>query len=203
MRTQACRDKIHKTAKGCGLSPETVAEIDRVTGFVDEHPEAPQICGLTTDAIKPLMAISDPEKRQEAISLVEKSLNRKTPTGGTIKKRLTKPEVEKIIEKVSPALEPEFSGVATVVKHAAMFSAPVPDVKVTRKTVEALFEEIVPLMNKKCSEHIEQIRGDYPDLNLEGVFTKALSCLVQNTEKKDKSSKHPDKIITNPDGSQS
>jgi hypothetical protein len=100
MRTQNCREKIHKTAEMCDLSPETVAEIDRVTGFVEEHKE---LSRLTTDAIKPLMKISDPEKQKEAISHVEKALNRKTPTGGAIKKRLTKPEVEKIVEKVSPS----------------------------------------------------------------------------------------------------
>jgi hypothetical protein len=104
MRTQNCREKIHKTAELCHLSPETVAEIDRVTGFVKDNPS---ICGLSTDAIKPLMAISDPEKQQEAISIVEKSLNRKTPTGGIIKKTFTKPEVKKIVEKVVPTEKPK------------------------------------------------------------------------------------------------
>ena len=104
MRTQACREKIHKTAESCGLSPETVAEIDRIAGFVKENP---QLCGLTTDAVKPLIKISDPEKQKEAISHVEKTLNRKTPTGGTYKKKLTKPEIEKIVEKVLPSEKPK------------------------------------------------------------------------------------------------
>jgi hypothetical protein len=104
MREQACREKIHKTAELCNLSPETVTEIDRIAGFVKEHPH---ISRLTTDAVKPLMAISDPEKQQEAISHVEKTLTRKTPTGGTYTKRLTKPEVEKIIEKVLPSETPK------------------------------------------------------------------------------------------------
>ena len=104
MREQACREKIHKTAELCNLSPETVAEIDRVAGFVKENPT---LSHLTTDAVKPLMAISDPEKQQEVISLVEKSLNRRTPTGGVIKRRLTKPEVLKTIEKVLPSENPK------------------------------------------------------------------------------------------------
>lgn len=104
MREQACRERIHKTAELCNLSPETVAEIDRVAGFVKENPS---LTHLTTDAVKPLMAISDPEKQQEVISLVEKSLNRRTPTGGVIKRRLTKPEVLKTIEKVLPSENPK------------------------------------------------------------------------------------------------
>ena len=125
MREQACREKIHKTAERCKLAPETVAEIDRVTGFVKEHPE---ISRLTTDAVTPLMAISDPEKQKEAISHVEKSLNRKTPTGGTYKKRLTKPEVEKIVEKVSPSENPKAeSGVKSGSFAPAKGSIPVTD----------------------------------------------------------------------------
>jgi hypothetical protein len=116
MRTQNCREKIHKTAEKCGLSPETVAEIDRVSGFANDKP---QICGLTTDAIKPLMKISDPEKQKEAISLVEKSLNRKTPTGGVIKKRITKPEVEKIVKKVDPTAIPEKQPVLKAIENPA------------------------------------------------------------------------------------
>ena len=104
MRTQACREKIHKTAEMCDLSPETVAEIDRVTGFVEKHKD---LSRLTTAAIKPLMRIKDPETKEKAISYVEKVLNRKTPTGGTYTKRLTEPEVEKIIEKVSPPENPK------------------------------------------------------------------------------------------------
>ena len=104
MREQACREKIHKTAELCKLSPETVAEIDRIAGFVKENPS---LTHLTTDAVKPLIAIPDKEKQKEAISIVEKVLNRKTPTGGVIKRRLTKPEIKKIVEKVLPSEKPK------------------------------------------------------------------------------------------------
>lgn len=104
MREQACREKIHKTAELCKLSPETVAEIDRIAGFVKENPA---LTHLTTDAVKPLIAIPDKDKQKEAISIVEKVLNRKTPTGGIIKRRLTKPEIKKIVEKVLPSEKPK------------------------------------------------------------------------------------------------
>ena len=185
MRTQACRDNIQKAAEICGLSPETIKEIERVSGFVKDHPEAPHICVLTTDAIKPLMAISDPEKQQEAISIIEKTLNRKTPTGGIIKKRLSKPEVEKAIEKVSPTLKPELSGVATTRTPVSILSAPVPvNVAVSRKTVESLFEEALPLMNKKYSDYVDQIKRERPDLkSLQDIFTESLFCLVSKKVK--------------------
>ena len=148
MRTQQCRDKIHKTAELCGLSHETVAEIDSVTGFVEEHPS---ICGLTTDAIKPLMKIPDDDKRQEAISHVEKTLNRKTPTGGIIKKRLTKPEVEKIIEKVLPSEKPKTEtcvispAISEVKPQNVSIQLPPPrpptPVPATHKTVERVRKE--------------------------------------------------------------
>jgi hypothetical protein len=74
-------------------------EVQRVLEFVEDHSE---ISDLSTDAAEALMKIPDPIVQQKAISHVANALNRKTPTGGSYKKRLTKPEVEKVIEKVSP-----------------------------------------------------------------------------------------------------
>ena len=104
MRAQACREKVHQIAEACGLAQETVDEIDKVSDFVKEHPK---LCRLSTDAAKALMRIPDKETQQKAILGAENKLNRKTPTGGIIKKRLTKPEVKKIIEKISPSEKPE------------------------------------------------------------------------------------------------
>jgi hypothetical protein len=150
MRTQGCREKIHKAAELCGLSPETVAEIDRVAGFVKENP---QICGLTTDAVKPLMAIPDPEKQKEAISHVEKALNRKTPTGGTYKKKLTKPEVEKIVEKVLPSEKPK--------TEPRVISLTLPDEK--KKPAQEIPEGWVKL-DELEDMHEADIKEKYPKL---------------------------------------
>jgi hypothetical protein len=98
-RTQGCRKHIDKTARICHLKAETVKEIQRVLDFCEKHSE---ISDLSTDAVTPLMAIQDKEIRGKAISLVGNALNRKTPTGGNIKKRLTKPQVEQIVERVLP-----------------------------------------------------------------------------------------------------
>jgi hypothetical protein len=99
MRSQECRKHIQKTGKVCKLSEKTMDEVQKVLEFVEDHS---QISDLSTDAAKALMDIPDPILQQKAISHVENALNRKTPTGGTYKKRLTKPEVEKVIKKVLP-----------------------------------------------------------------------------------------------------
>jgi len=99
MREQWCRQQVDKIGEKCDLAPETVKEIKKVAGFVEDHPA---LASSSTKAIEPLMKIKDPEIKEKAISAAEKILKRKTPTGGIIKKRLTKPEVEEIIEKVSP-----------------------------------------------------------------------------------------------------
>ena len=99
MRSQECRKHIQKTGKVCKLSEKTMDEVQKVLEFVEDHS---QISDLSTDAAKALMDIPDPVIQQKAISHVANALNRKTPTGGTYKKRLTKPEVEKVIKKVLP-----------------------------------------------------------------------------------------------------
>ena len=73
--------------------------VQKVLEFVEDHP---QISDLSTDAAKALMDIPDPIIQQKAISHIENALTRKTPRGGSYKKRLTKPEVEKVIKTVSP-----------------------------------------------------------------------------------------------------
>jgi len=99
MRSQECRKHIQKTGKVCNLKEETINEVQKVLDFCEDHPEISQ---LSTDAAKALMDIPDPMVQQKAISHVGNALNRKTPTGGTYKKRLTKPEVEKAIKKILP-----------------------------------------------------------------------------------------------------
>ena len=99
MRSQECRKHIQKTGKVCKLSTKTMDAVQKVLEFVEDHP---QISDLSTDAAKALMDIPDPIIQQKAISHIENALTRKTPRGGSYKKRLTKPEVEKVIKTVSP-----------------------------------------------------------------------------------------------------
>jgi hypothetical protein len=125
MRSQECRKHIEKTGKLCHLKPETIKEVQKVLDFCYEHPE---VSDLSTDAAEALMKIPDPEIQQKAISAVGKTLNRKTPTGGTIKKRLTKPEVQKVIKKVSP---PEIVKKEPAVLHPNLKPAEEPEKKAT------------------------------------------------------------------------
>ena len=106
MRTHYCRIKIVEGAgEKCDVSPDTISDLKKVLEFVEKHSD---LQGLATRPIKALMSIPDPEIQEKAILHVEKTLNRKTPTGGKYKKRLTEPEVENIIKKVSPPVpEPE------------------------------------------------------------------------------------------------
>jgi len=211
MRTQACREKIHKTAELCNLSPETVAEIDRVAGFVKENPT---LSHLTTDAVKPLMAISDPEKQQEVISLVEKSLNRRTPTGGVIKRRLTKPEVLKTIEKVLPSEKPEpescdVSPTLSGVKPAVPPTSPqfpvekltVPEVEYEPHKVAPVTSPTNPIAQKKSAREfyaaelfnawgksletfLITIRGDQPNLSQEMTLYNGVIALAESKKKR-------------------
>jgi hypothetical protein len=106
MRTHYCRIKIVEGAgEKCDVSPDTISDLKKVLEFVEKHSD---LQGLATRPIKALMSIPDPEIQEKAILHVEKTLNRKTPTGGKYKKRLTEPEVDNIIKKVSPPVpEPE------------------------------------------------------------------------------------------------
>jgi len=194
MREQACREKIHKTAELCNLSPETVAEIDRVAGFVKENPT---LSHLTTDAVKPLMAISDPDKQQEVISLVEKSLNRRTPTGGVIKRRLTKPEVLKTIEKVLPSEKPEpescdvsptLSGVKPEVEYesheVAPITSPTNPIAQKKSAREFYAAELFNAWGKSLETFLITIRGDQPNLSQEMTLYNGVIALAESKKKR-------------------
>jgi len=97
MRTQWCRSHIRETAEKCGLDDYTVARVERVTEFVEKHP---QFCDCSTDAIEPLIKIRFDNLRDTAISLAEKRLSEKTPTGGKKHKSLTRDQIKQIIDSL-------------------------------------------------------------------------------------------------------
>lgn len=123
--------KWEKNPNWCKKSGRTVEEIEKYQNLLKELEEMGVlkervICALPRSTAQPLMEISDPNKQKEAISEVAKALNRKTPTGGTYTKKLTKPQIEKFVEKVLPSETPKI--------EAPIVSTPIPDVKMTPAT---------------------------------------------------------------------
>jgi hypothetical protein len=107
--------KWEKNPNWCKKSEKTAQEIERYQTLLKELEEMGVlkervIRAIPRSAAQPLMAISDPEKQKEAISDVANALNRKTPTGGAYKKKLKKPDIEKIVEKVVPPETKKFDG---------------------------------------------------------------------------------------------
>jgi hypothetical protein len=100
MRTQECRLNIDKAADACGLDDETVRQVKSVADFCEDKPE---ISGLSTNAVMPLIRIQDEDIRDKAISSVSNSLKLgKHPiTGKFLKKnRLTERDITKIIDTI-------------------------------------------------------------------------------------------------------
>lgn len=96
MRIQACREVIEKTAEVCDLGPDIVTEVKKVAKFCSSNPTF-AVCG--TRPIYRLISHKDDDIRNRAISIAENRLKQETPTGGKIEKRLTEPEVRKILKK--------------------------------------------------------------------------------------------------------
>lgn len=96
MRIQACREVIEKTAEVCDLGPDIVTEVKKVAKFCSSNPTF-AVCG--TRPIYRLISHKDEDIRNRAISIAENRLKQETPTGGKIEKRLTEPEVRKILKK--------------------------------------------------------------------------------------------------------
>ena len=100
MRTQYCREHLTpKVADECGIPKRMYSENQRATEFCRTHL---LFSAFSTDAILSLIDHSDEKVKETAIFTVEKSLDLdKHPlTGKFLKqKRLSKVEVEKVIEK--------------------------------------------------------------------------------------------------------
>lgn len=94
MRTQYCREHIKKTAEECDLGQEIVSRVERVSKFCASNPI---FVDCATQPLYLLITVKDEDIKNKAISLAEKALKQETPTGGTIKKRLTEQEIRKLI----------------------------------------------------------------------------------------------------------
>jgi protein gp37 len=97
LRTQDCREKVEWICEHCGLSEGSKRKI---LNALKEGEANPQICGLSTHAIQPLIQERDPEIKEKAILHIENFLNRKTPQGGQYNKPPTEKQVREIIDKV-------------------------------------------------------------------------------------------------------
>jgi hypothetical protein len=104
MRTQYCREHIKKTAEECDLGQDIVSEVERVDKFCKSNPAFAD-CG--TRPLYRLIGVRDESVRNRAISLAQNALNDATPTGGTIQKRLTEPEIKKLIQKAEVEIRGE------------------------------------------------------------------------------------------------
>ena len=70
MRTQDCREKVDWLVAHCGLSEESKRELSEAWDFCECNPE---ISGLSTNALRPLIREKDPEIQAEAISAMRKA----------------------------------------------------------------------------------------------------------------------------------
>jgi hypothetical protein len=97
--------KWERDPNWCVKCPDAVSKIDKYIELVGEFeakgiPRDQTFVGLPEGAARPLFGIRDEGKRQKAISHVEKALTRTTPTGGQYTKKLTKTDVEKIVNNI-------------------------------------------------------------------------------------------------------
>ena len=100
MRTEYCRTHVvgdieKFIAEGC-LSEAVARELEKDQAFREEHPEIAN-ASLSEGTIRPLRREQDPKIQAKAISIAEKRLNLKTPTGGKINKKLTANDVKDIL----------------------------------------------------------------------------------------------------------
>lgn len=103
-------DKWEKDPNWCVKCESAVRQIDKFLGFCDELeargiPAESTKVRLTEGAIRPLSAIKDENHRDQAISHIVSTLNRKTPQGGDYVQKLTTKDVAKIIKETDPNYE--------------------------------------------------------------------------------------------------
>jgi hypothetical protein len=104
MRTQYCREHIKKTAEECDLGQDIVSEVEKVDKFCKSNPA---FAGCGTRPLYRLISVRDESVKNRAISLAQNALIDATPTGGTIQKRLTEPEIKKLIQKAEVEIRGE------------------------------------------------------------------------------------------------
>ena len=106
MRVQWCREHIDEVVENCGLGESTKSDVKQAAKFCASVPE---ISNCSTDAILALIRIRDEPVKNRAISLARIALIDATPTGGKIQKRMTKPEIKKIIQKAELEIRGELT----------------------------------------------------------------------------------------------
>ena len=97
MRSQWCCDQVKQLQEKCNLDEDSAREIERRNEFIEDHPD---LSVLSTKALRPLIREKDKDIKAKAISIVENSLKRETPTGGKVKKKITTGETKKIIHNL-------------------------------------------------------------------------------------------------------
>ena len=95
-----------KDPNWCHKCGDAVRQIESYIDLVDGLekrgiPQETTIVGLPEGVARPLIAIQDEEIKENAIRHVENLLKRETPTGGAYNEKITKGDVEQIIQKVS------------------------------------------------------------------------------------------------------
>jgi protein gp37 len=124
MRTQECREHIDAAAEMCGLDAETVRQVQQAADFVDALPDdvKPEISGLSTHALKPLIRESNAAviaKVASSISNMSKAETNRS-AGGKFKKkpkRITERMVRDVLREVKKELVP-LEDIATIKKSA-------------------------------------------------------------------------------------
>lgn len=122
MRTQNCREKIDWIVENCPIGDDAKREIKKAAEFCEVHPE---ISGLSSHAIQPLIREKDKEVKELAIPLVKSLLQKETPSGKKVYKKLTEKQVREVIDKARKEIHPTPcdtppSDIVNVIRSAAI-----------------------------------------------------------------------------------
>ena len=97
LRTQDCRERLAWILAHCPIGEDGKREIENALKECAAHPE---ISGLSTHAIQPLIRERDPEIKEKAISSISKALESgKDPLTGKFTQKITEKDVQRVIGK--------------------------------------------------------------------------------------------------------
>jgi len=105
-RRDRCRQVSPEHLRACGVSEQTIKELEQTRLFTEEHP---QICESSTEAIKTVMKIPDEETKGKVISHIESRLEKgQDPITGKFSKKtgVTAKQVKQVIAKIAPTPTP-------------------------------------------------------------------------------------------------
>ena len=99
-RKEWCNKHIEETIEKCGMTEKAADRLRKEVAFKEDH--AP-LGSLANKAMRPLIAIKDPEKQATAIKAVEKLVeSKKDPETGKFKKKTTAEEVKAVVDTIVP-----------------------------------------------------------------------------------------------------